>query len=41
MFNVLEFVRALGEPEDACDDEDDEDPTDGTDILLSRPVAAN
>ncbi|CAH0713652.1 unnamed protein product, partial [Brenthis ino] len=39
--DFLEFVRALGEPEDACDDEDDEDPTDGTDILLSRPVAAN
>nr|QDR50913.1 Calmodulin-like protein [Heliconius melpomene] len=38
--DFLEFVRALGEPEDACDDEDDEDPNDGTDILLSRPVAA-
>ncbi|XP_064074305.1 neo-calmodulin [Vanessa tameamea] len=39
--DFLEFVRALGEPEDACDDEDDEDLNEGTDILLARPVAAN
>lgn len=38
--DFLEFVRALGEPEDACDDEDDEDATEGTDIQLPRPVAA-
>ncbi|XP_034827662.1 calmodulin [Maniola hyperantus] len=39
--DFLEFVRALGEPEDACDDEDDEDTNDGIDITLTRPVAAN
>ncbi|XP_026727321.1 neo-calmodulin-like isoform X2 [Trichoplusia ni] len=39
--DFLEFVRALGEPEDACDDEDEDDPTDGPDLLLPRPVAAN
>ncbi|XP_041971854.1 neo-calmodulin-like isoform X2 [Aricia agestis] len=39
--DFLEFVRALGEPEDACDDEDDDDLADGSDLLLQRPVAAN
>ncbi|XP_045454338.1 calmodulin-like [Melitaea cinxia] len=39
--DFLEFVRALGEPEDACDDEDDEDPNEGADLPLPRPVAAN
>ncbi|KAI8442016.1 hypothetical protein MSG28_005666 [Choristoneura fumiferana] len=36
--DFLEFVRALGEPEDACDDEDEED---AIEIPLPRPVAAN
>lgn len=36
-----EFVRALGEPEDACDDEDEDDTTEGQDQPLPRPVAAN
>ncbi|XP_035448475.2 uncharacterized protein LOC118274847 isoform X1 [Spodoptera frugiperda] len=39
--DFLEFVRALGEPEDACDDEDEDDTTDGPDLMLQRPVAAN
>lgn len=39
--DFLEFVRALGEPEDACDDEDEDDTTDGPDLLVPRPVAAN
>ncbi|XP_061722957.1 neo-calmodulin [Cydia pomonella] len=38
--DFLEFVRALGEPEDACDDEDEDDVID-TEIALPRPVAAN
>ncbi|XP_072934266.1 uncharacterized protein [Epargyreus clarus] len=38
--DFLEFVRALGEPEDACDDEDEDDTTD-PDILLTRTVTAN
>ncbi|XP_013143068.1 PREDICTED: calcium-binding protein 1-like [Papilio polytes] len=38
--DFLEFVRALGEPEDACDDEDDEDNTDGPDGLVQRTVTA-
>lgn len=36
-----EFVRALGEPEDACDDEDDDDLNDGTEMHLTPQVAAN
>ncbi|KAJ0173217.1 hypothetical protein K1T71_011393 [Dendrolimus kikuchii] len=39
--DFLEFVRALGEPEDACDDEDDEDTLEGADLPLARPVHAN
>ncbi|CAH0402670.1 unnamed protein product [Chilo suppressalis] len=39
--DFLEFVRALGEPEDACDDDEDEDATEGTEIPLPRAVAAN
>ncbi|XP_037974504.2 neo-calmodulin [Plutella xylostella] len=38
--DFLEFVRALGEPEDACDDEDDEEVTDPPELMLGRPVAA-
>ncbi|CAG5047613.1 unnamed protein product [Parnassius apollo] len=38
--DFLEFVRALGEPEDACDDEEDEEVTDGTDVIFQRSVAA-
>ncbi|XP_063628241.1 neo-calmodulin isoform X1 [Cydia splendana] len=38
--DFLEFVRALGEPEDACDEEDEDDVID-TEIALPRPVAAN
>ncbi|XP_052751770.1 neo-calmodulin-like [Galleria mellonella] len=39
--DFLEFVRALGEPEDACDDEDDEEQTDGAEVPLQRPITAN
>ncbi|XP_060806504.1 neo-calmodulin [Amyelois transitella] len=39
--DFLEFVRALGEPEDACDDEDDEDATEAADILIQRTIIAN
>ncbi|CAB3245822.1 unnamed protein product [Arctia plantaginis] len=39
--DFLEFVRALGEPEDACDDEDEDDPTEGPDLLMPRRIAAN
>ncbi|CAH2052428.1 unnamed protein product, partial [Iphiclides podalirius] len=38
--DFLEFVRALGEPEDACDDEDEDDAADGTDGLTQRTVTA-
>ncbi|CAK1590133.1 unnamed protein product [Parnassius mnemosyne] len=38
--DFLEFVRALGEPEDACDDEEDEEVTDGTDVIFQRSVTA-
>ncbi|CAG9559207.1 unnamed protein product [Danaus chrysippus] len=39
--DFLEFVRALGEPEDACDDEDDDELNDGTEMHLTQQVAAN
>ncbi|KAI5633495.1 EF hand domain-containing protein [Phthorimaea operculella] len=39
--DFLEFVRALGEPEDACDDDEDDDVIESPDIQLPRPVAAN
>ncbi|KAJ2940217.1 hypothetical protein O0L34_g11784 [Tuta absoluta] len=39
--DFLEFVRALGEPEDACDDDEDDDVIESPDLQLMRPVAAN
>lgn len=37
----VEFVRALGEPEDACDDDEDDDTPEVADLPTQRAVAAN
>ncbi|CAF4800110.1 unnamed protein product [Pieris macdunnoughi] len=39
--DFLEFVRALGEPEDACDDEEDDDILETSDVPSPRSVLAS
>lgn len=39
--DFLEFVHALGEPEDACDDEDEDDAAEGLEISLPPTILTN